>query len=1469
MSQFHRFAQFSVVVILVIALGGCGDTPQQKIARAKIAMQRRLPDEALKLVDSALRSQPDDIEALRIKANAELALGFFDQCTATLDRLSESDANHKPTHTIALRCALGHIDHLINRSDVVDNQQIAQKVDDAIARARKEAGWFEKTKNEQSEASFIRAQTHWKNIEYLRAKAGRDDLQAQQSNTEPSAEDDEIKRQYELLDNELANAIAIKTTDGHPHWDAHLLKLESLQARRRPAAVWRLAGEVVLLGNLPATVAEQFVNAVLQSGDRSHVQRVEMAWHIQDAVNADGRKSIRWKLTGVKLFQAAEEWDRAEELLNQVLAEQPNEFEARFRWAHNHYGRRKFDEAIAQLRTLSTETKGSIALSMINSLRGRSLMRLGQNDEAKLVLREAIDLNPKNAVAREALLELLAVEGALSAAQRDVDEFLNEHSGDARAARVSVRIAIANGKPLEVKAVMKHVTKLGPLGDEHLEVLADGYTYLQKFDQAAIHLRELARRHPKELKWHMRLARAMLSQDRYLEVEQMLTRVHRNLSDAPSLNEIIGQLFAEFNPARAIGLLEKVAAAEPDNIRARLLLAQVLASLSRTNDAIRRIDEVLSIDADHADAHALAFRIHRFAGDAQRATHHLAKIDLKEIDAMYRAAVEAQRELNEGRDAEAVLVCQRGILAGNQDPMLRLLLIEIYHKRKEPDALERQMLALVKSQPNNPFAYQMLSQFYLDESRVLYGVSQLDQLKGFNEALANIAQANLLLKSDQPESAMMRLETALKRRIQAKDRRAIEIANQVASLYVKSDKRHAAAAAYQKLIDADLTRNRARLEKIKVLLPVAKRDELIKQLNTLTNDIGSTDRAEAQQIVRLWTQLGQYERAMIILDRWLRADEAQPQVHRWKGDLLLLARQTTEAVRAYRRAVELAPAVMEYRWRLAGAQVADLDFPAAEMTYRQIAETDQASLLRAQIALGRMLAGIGLNKRASEVLGQIRLADVAIDALAYGEAMSLLGDDTVALMALDTIKPDDAPYVTAQVLAAQLEQRQNRTEAAQQRISRLVSAPAHRDGAVEKILAIKRRGRNFAEIAGWCDNWLEVTELPTMLRMRWMGVQIALRANEGKWNDVNRTLELMRRLDSKNIRVRALHIALLMHLGKRTEAQELCRAFPQTENDFDELITSALNMSGSGGFKSNTLGAALGTLARGSTQAARDITRKMRPTNLTYTDDLERMFDQMDQDTASRLALALIALEFKLPQLTTQMCQHVLDRNPHQIVAWQLMARALLAQQKPTDALLATLGNELPGTSLALHLTALHHDSAGKHEKAVTAWQALLDRQPNNGAVIYQLARGQRAAARFDQSIATFEKLQTDDAWKSVASNDLAFLLARHQPERLDEAHRLALRAYDAMPHEAAVLDTLGWIEHLRGENETALHHLRAALATMSRDAQLHYHIATVYRDRGNRQWAIAHMQEALAGSLTEKARQDGQRMLAKLLNQP
>jgi Tfp pilus assembly protein PilF len=112
-------------------------------------------------------------------------------------------------------------------------------------------------------------------------------------------------------------------------------------------------------------------------------------------------------------------------------------------------------------------------------------------------------------------------------------------------------------------------------------------------------------------------------------------------------------------------------------------------------------------------------------------------------------------------------------------------------------------------------------------------------------------------------------------------------------------------------------------------------------------------------------------------------------------------------------------------------------------------------------------------------------------------------------------------------------------------------------------------------------------------------------------------------------------------------------------------------------------------------------------------------------------------------------------------------------------------------------------------------------------------------------AIAAYRRVLELQPQNIIALNNLAYDLAAYanSPE---EARPLAVRAVALSKRASGVVDTLGWIEHLSGNDAAAAPLVAEALRGAQADADIEFHAAVLAAGAGDNTSAAAHLREAL-----------------------
>src|SRR5262249_36181054 len=134
---------------------------------------------------------------------------------------------------------------------------------------------------------------------------------------------------------------------------------------------------------------------------------------------------------------------------------------------------------------------------------------------------------------------------------------------------------------------------------------------------------------------------------------------------------------------------------------------------------------------------------------------------------------------------------------------------------------------------------------------------------------------------------------------------------------------------------------------------------------------------------------------------------------------------------------------------------------------------------------------------------------------------------------------------------------------------------------------------------------------------------------------------------------------------------------------------------------------------------------------------------------------------------------------------------------------------------------------------------------PGSVNLLVYLGQLEEQAGEYDAAITRYRHIVEMDPANVVALNNLAFALAvrRNAPT---EARTFAKRAAAIAPTSGIVLDTLGWIEHLLGNDAVAANPLVEAIKLEPERGELRMHAAVVLMATGLRERSEAELKEAL-----------------------
>ena len=150
----------------------------------------------------------------------------------------------------------------------------------------------------------------------------------------------------------------------------------------------------------------------------------------------------------------------------------------------------------------------------------------------------------------------------------------------------------------------------------------------------------------------------------------------------------------------------------------------------------------------------------------------------------------------------------------------------------------------------------------------------------------------------------------------------------------------------------------------------------------------------------------------------------------------------------------------------------------------------------------------------------------------------------------------------------------------------------------------------------------------------------------------------------------------------------------------------------------------------------------------------------------------------------------------------------------------------------------------GRPVEAAQVYDTALQAFPDDEDLLYARAMHAAAEARIEVLERDLRSILKKDPDHADALNALGYTLA-DQTDRYEEAFELISRALELKPENAAVLDSMGWVQYRLGNLDAALDYLRRA-AEKDQDSEIAAHLGEVLWVTGRREEALRVWNEAL-----------------------
>ena len=428
--------------------------------------------------------------------------------------------------------------------------------------------------------------------------------------------------------------------------------------------------------------------------------------------------------------------------------------------------------------------------------------------------------------------------------------------------------------------------------------------------------------------------------------------------------------------------------------------------------------------------------------------------------------------------------------------------------------------------------------------------------------------------------------------------------------------------------------------------------------------------------------------------------------------------------------------------------------------------------------------------------------------------------------------------------------------------------------AVDALIDMSIARQDVDQLLQWSDRVLQLDQLPRVTRLRWLAIKMAVQARAADWPGVEKTATMMLDLDPKATTSAVVRIAALVRNGKVDAAVTALKGHSDLmRSDTGARLALALGVEAPLDAPLSPLTKYLVAVHKRDWAAARAVAGAAGVlNNVVYGGDLLRDVEHLELLPqgkilpAADLALAAAILDVQIPAMAEPLVAKLAADWPRLSLAHGLHASSLYSQRKPMAAAIKEIKTHCPQSTLALYLDFQYPSKDTTPADIAKSGQQLVEREPAHDFVSHKLAGILASVGRVDDAVAILQKLAgKPGGFQVAAANDLAFLLAAHFPQRLSEAKEAALFAHKASPDFAPFNDTLGWVEHLQGNNSVSITYLLRALSRHPQSIETHYHVGIVYAALGQTAWARHHLTVVASAGPGENYAKDATERLKQL----
>lgn len=411
-----------------------------------------------------------------------------------------------------------------------------------------------------------------------------------------------------------------------------------------------------------------------------------------------------------------EKLDQAAELLRAAIVKKSDNIPLRTILAGVYARQHKQAEAEDMLASIVKIQPGEVQYH-----KNLALFQIDNNqlDKAEATLRDAVKQIPKNDAAKFLLVDFLVSKRNPDVAIAELSPMIESNPGDDVLKFKLADVQLAKKDVTNAEKTLKTVInqdKLGPNGIRARNKLAAIYALTKRMDEAKDLIKDVLEANPRDIEALMLRGQLALSENRTADAIADFRSV---LVDQPKNVAVLKMLANAHIRSKEDSLaresLEKVIALTPGDETAQLELTMLFLKAGQKDQGKQQIESLLKNNPNSLRGLEALFEIElsrKEWGRAQEIARRVQRIYSNDPTGFYMSGLGYKAENKLDASAEAF---QQALMKKPEaiEPLNEL--IKVYKDMSQPDKALTKLRQLLKQQPDNFIAYNLLGDVYMDE----------------------------------------------------------------------------------------------------------------------------------------------------------------------------------------------------------------------------------------------------------------------------------------------------------------------------------------------------------------------------------------------------------------------------------------------------------------------------------------------------------------------------------------------------------------------------------------------------------------------------------------------------------------------------------------------------------------------------------------------------------------------------------